>query len=483
MSESHRCDSPPIHDVDFEPPLGLSLRNHSGQAPIGEEKIPSPSRRRRPRASGATLNKAKLFSHELGLTLRTPAWLHRRIWGEVTHRGFNVTDYGWTAADWPATAKTILSGLRGEFGVSLGNQETVRVVVLDLDHGHGPAPAKTCACASPGSCLCGFDDRTRTERRREERDELRGRVAAKARPIVAKLRESSPAADFVTYSTPRGCHVVFLLEKPLAADEAHELGERILAAVGADQSEAFPKNGRLCRLPGTGSASRMLADDLERPRHGTRLRDLEALLALRRCRPSDFGAAVTVKTPEKTPIPKESHRCDSFSRAELEPAKNRPGENVDDVELRDALGAKLKGDGFEKAMLDVYRLGMPDDASYDCMRKLAFLTASAAGLAGTECIRVAEAFIQLPHHRATHAQTERGRKQLLQVFRSCLKHQLRGIAGRDVEPAKLARAPLWNMLRELLGRQPRLRIAKAFSPSAREAMRDGGRKRWAKDAA
>lgn len=193
MSESHRCDSPAIRDVDFEPPLGLSLRNRSGHAPLGEEKIPSPTRARRRRAPGHTLDKAKLYSHELGLTLRCPTWLHCRTWGERTHRGYNVTGYGWTAAERPATANTILSGLRGAFGVSVGNQETVRVIVLDLDHGHGPAPAKTCTCASPESCLCGFDDRSRAERRREERDELRGRVAAKARPIVAKLRESLPA--------------------------------------------------------------------------------------------------------------------------------------------------------------------------------------------------------------------------------------------------------------------------------------------------
>jgi hypothetical protein len=147
------------------------------------------------------------------------------------------------------------------------------------------------------------------------------------------------------------------------------------------------------------------------------------------------------------------------------------------------LSGHLRGAEFEAAMLKAYRTGMPDDTSYDCMRKLAFLTAIAAGLAGAECVRIAEAFIALPNHRATHAQTTGGRRQLLAVFRSCLKHQQRGLSGGRLKPAQLARPALWNMLHELLGRRLRLRVAKSLSETTRKALSAAGRKRWARDAA
>lgn len=482
MNELHRCHSAGASGVDFEPPETASPRNCLIRAHIGEEKIPSPSGR-----AVVTLDHAKLYTHELGLQLRRRTWLHRRTWGERTHKGFQVTGYGWTAAERPATTSTIWAGLTGKFGVSLGEQESVRLIVLDLDHGHAPAPTKPCLCTPPEVCLCGFEDRTRAERRREEREELRRRVAAKARPIVEKLRRAFPGVEFAALSTPRGCHLVFLLEEKLPAEEAHELGERVLAAVGADQSEAFPKNGRLCRLPGTGSASRMLDDDLERPRHGSRLQDLAALLALRRCRPSDFRA-VAIETSNVSQRNHSSRtkspRGDSLGAAHpSHPGVTRTSEDPRDARLRETLAAKLKGDAFEAALLEVYRVGMPDDSSFDTMRKLAFLVGTAAGLASAECVRVAEAFVALPVHRATHAQTERGRRQLLQVFRSCLRHQQRGIASRDVNPAQLARPALWNMLRELLGRQPRLRVLRTLPPATREALAAAGRKRWSKDAA
>ena len=187
-----------------------------------------------------------------------------------------------THAELEAGLGTLAAGLAGSYGVALGAQGTVRFVVLDLDFGHDlPEPEY----ASLAEFVDAAHDRGAPQRR------MRTHVAAKAAPLVAQLRAAFPGVDFAVCSSPRGAHVVTLLDRSVPHAGANELGRRMLAALGdPGRAEAFPKceasGGRTCRLPLTGAASRLLRDDLLGYRHRSRVEDLQAMLAMRRTDPA-----------------------------------------------------------------------------------------------------------------------------------------------------------------------------------------------------
>jgi hypothetical protein len=459
-----------------------SARNHSEHDHIGEEKNtlgPAGTGKR----ARVDRYHASRYLEALGLKLRTPALLYRRTWGEQTLHGYRKTHAGWDDAEHPASLRTIHEALKGSFGVRVRLQPTVRMVVLDFDchelRRRYVRPS-SCQCVEGELCVCGSPE----QQRRDSETDYRQRIADKVAPAVERFRQLLPSVESATFSSPRGLHVVMLLADAMTVPDAHELGQRILAALAPATAESFPKpegdegDGTTCRLPCSGRESRLLGPDLVALRHPTsRAADIEALLAMRRCVPSDFEGLPESTRVDSAPSPKKRQK-----RAPIL-VVCRDGESIEDAHLRAELASPLKGTEYAKALLAVYERGAPDDTSFDVMRKLAFLV-TAAGLGKPDCLLVAKAFVGLGHHRATQMQTERGRKRLLGVFRACLRHQGKGVAKGTVTPGKLGNQALWAMIRELLGRRERLRVVSSVPLAELSAMkRKAARARWSAVAA
>jgi hypothetical protein len=429
---------------------------------------------------------ARAYRDALGLTLPVDsAWLYRRTWSEPDARYAGVDDNrritigrGWIASTYPAGMSTLRRALSGEYGLDLAEQTRVRFILLDLDVGHGFDPAGD----ERGGCdleefLRRQSKGAKAARVRREQRSMRREVAARSKPIVECLRAAFPTADFAVLGTPRGSHVVVLLEEDVSWRRAESIGRGMLEAIGSPaKCEVWPKKsgnrGRTARLPCTGG-SRLLAADLEHEAHRRRADDVRALLELR-------PATIAELTPNR-----QSTRVDSklsppkAPRNPPQTAPARTGELEGDNELRAQLSEQLEGDDFAEALLAALDRGLPDDTSWPVCGKLAFLLRVAAGQSRRACEQAARTFFELPHHRATKCRTEAGRRQLMSQLRSALRYYDRGIDAGRLTPGGLTDSRLWRMVEELLGRRA-LRQVQPPTDGQRDAKRRAARAKWSK---
>lgn len=415
----------------------------------------------------------------LGLAPWTTGWIWRSTWVRIDPDRVRVVGRGWQATRYPISPRAIGRGLAGECGLDLRDQSQIRFLGVDIDCHDLDGSQEA------GDAL-GIDEWLGAGKPHQRRRRLRERIAERARPTLEAVRAATPGAEWVVLASPRGLHMVALLDEFVSAQRAAELADGVLALIGRPKCvETFPRveaGGRTCRLPLTGG-SRLLADDLVRLRHGRRAADLVELLSTKRT-PIEALAAlenrcVRIANPAEIK-PNCAPRRREHTALPPEHPQNLPLDLPGDADLRDRLSRHLRGQEFADTMIELLRAGTPDDASFDAARKIAAL-AVYAGMASKDATALGRAFIERPgHHRCTHAQTAAGRSQWMQVYRSCLRRQQAGVARDEIRP-RLANPALVAAVAQLLGRQPGRR--RRSSEATRLAARKAAQTRWARSKA
>lgn len=417
---------------------------------------------------------AASYAEKLGITLGTDGWLDRAE--QLTIKGRKTWVRSWGATRYPVSVNTLRRSLTGEWGLALAGQATVRHLLIDVDvHGVNGEPGDT----EP----VHIDEWIAGRRSHRRRRRVRERVAAVAAPIIAKLRELLPDVPWVMLGTRRGVHMLALLDEPLPVAEAAALGTALLAAIGSPPSvEARPITecgGRTARLPLT-AGSRLLSADLVAYKHRRRIDDVRELVAAETASVGSFAlvlhndrAETPLATAEQQVKRAPSGPGATSSRA---PSAARVSELQGDAELRERLNRQLTGEEFVSALLDAFEAGMPDDSSYASAGKLA-AAVTYVGLSIADAELAGWKWIELPHHRATHAADEQGQRAWMRTYRACLRHQHRGVACGKVKPGRLTDPRLWGMFERLLGRRPGRAQASEVTKTKR---REAARVRWAK---
>jgi hypothetical protein len=459
-----------LSNLEFDANRRLSARNRSPEVPEEKEN----ARRLRARLARArstvSASLAEEYLETLGLSLGCSGWLWREQWmgrenGKLVRRGS-----GWIGTSYDVRLGTMRRALMGEWGLALADQPIARHLVVDVDvHGVTAEPDTE-----------DIDAWLESPRSHARRRRKRGRIAERAAPIADAVRSATPGVTWLPLATPHGLHLIAILDEPLPAADADAIGKGLLAAIGNPQGvEAFPRTDsggrslRTCRLPLTGG-SRLLADDLVSPRHRCRADDVRELVAMPKVSPSAFAAALLDDRAEPEREPEEPAAA---PKRRCRTARVRTARSEED-ELRTRLGEHLTGEHFTAALVEAFERGMPDDSSYPCAQKLA-AAVTYAGISRGDAELVGRAWIALPHHRATHAETEQGRRAWLRTFRAELRHQERGVTAGRVRPGRLADPELWTLLERLLGRRPGRRQRNEATGEKRRA---AARARWSKGA-
>jgi hypothetical protein len=292
----------------------------------------------------------------------------------------------------------------------------------------------------------------------------RGMIAGTLRRVVTELRRKFPTLPFAAFATPRGAHVVILLDRLTRVRRAHALGMRLLAEIDlelpeGDAIEVFPaQTGSTCRLPCTGQ-SRLLGEDLEQVAHagpGGRARDVRALLALRRATAADFGVDSLEGEEE-------------IEAVQLELKKHRTAE-LEREQSRDAAG-KLRGADFVAEVVSMHRDGVKLGRSWDAARRLSWLLVVAAGLTEGQALAGLQRFAELGHHEARHFSSENGQRAWMRSARACVRRCRGLIESGEQRPGKLRSGDLWSVVTELTGEQaPPVSRSVRRTPGARDAM-------------
>ncbi len=304
----------------------------------------------------------------------------------------------------------------GSDRVAARSMSRVRHLVIDVDVHGEPPPFSREKGASEESIDDYLDPRRVRRAQREGARRAREWRASVARPVIDRL-VALGVVDAVC-SSPRGYHVVVMLRESVepaeAARLAREIGSRVGELPEGVNVESYPRlrsDGRAdhCALPLVGP-SRWVREDLATPRSRLRADDVRDLLALPGRTPEEVRARLAARPAEP-----EIARVQD---AHTEKARAEP------------VNGQLLGADYVTEVLQLIQGGMPMGASYDAVRRV---TAAAryCGLADDEARGAIERWIELPIHRANHAQTRSGRAQLRSLVRSQLRHFARGAtAGR-----------------------------------------------------
>ncbi len=318
---------------------------------------------------------------------------YRRVVGKVS----------WLAADawemepgrfWGTFARGLCDSVTR---VDLLGLRRTRLIIVDVDL-HGPAP-RTIRMLF-GKALKKYERAWR---------------AKVCRPVVEELQEFLPA-DLVE-QTPRGFHLVWVLDEAVPIEVAARLAAAIKARLTAlpdgVKVESFPtEEGRLCALPLMG-ISREVGPDLVTHEFSRRCPALEAFLALPGHALEEFGELLNEPIPESPAsglrVPQEA------------PIEAPPGH-------REATGDQLFGEDFAKECRRLFEGGIDAGDHYDATRRIA-----ACLFYVSPSVEVAEArfesWIALPIHRSRHCLTDR--RHLMRDFRCQARYFTRGVdAGR-----------------------------------------------------
>jgi hypothetical protein len=244
----------------------------------------------------------------------------------------------------------------------------------------------------------------------------------------------------------RGVHVFAVLNDALPVGELHALGQRVLEQAGLVGApvEVFPQaNGRMCRLPLTGSKSRLLNKGMTCVKHRRRNDDVREVLDAPVARVEDFGLAETL-IREAYNVMETQVSIDYSAVAQSSAPARKREKNItpssDQSDLAELLTEQLFGREFSEVVLQLATEGIPRGGHLDAARKLAFALRS-IGLEKDEACGVFAKFIRRPIHSARHCQDRAGRSQLLAEFRSNFAHQERNEIRPKAKRGRLAELP------------------------------------------
>lgn len=352
--------------------------------------------------------------------------------GQSSCRSFHIhTRVGWRSGWGEAPSLIALANaLGGRYALALNGLTTTRVVVLDLDVGHEvhdarelqPAVAPWQPEREPHEAFV-----RRTGRKDSIRARMRHHVADMIFVWLEQLRTAR--IPFCVVSTPRGAHVVIRLPEDLSIDRAHALGQAIRRKFdrrSTEPVEVFPAlDGRMCRLPLTGTTRLVSAESgYERFAHGRRMQDILALFEL-----APLSApmvrrllARAPRSPGKSIAPPRTRSCNENSR----PA-GRGGRS----------DGQLFGRDFANEVVRTFLDGMGRGESYDVARRWSFALRVSCGLSSEESERVFATWLSHDDHRARHAMSTHGRRDLMATFRACVARHGHGIAQGTLHPGRL----------------------------------------------
>lgn len=347
---------------------------------------------------------------------------------------FWSTRRGWLAASRPVGLLDYVKALSGRIAFDAGGVEHCAYIEFDFDEGHrvrheelreaaedpqflaqalrlgnnaGVLDALQVALAGP--CL-------------RRTDLMRLYVAQRVRARFEGLVRLFPNVSWFAWSTPGGCRVLALLADAFPADEAEALA-RSVATRARLGCETFPRrSGSYGRLPLMGAAARALDPTLRFPRFRDRWDDVRALVSLKPASLADFGLD---RKDLRRPAPRRAAALGKPAADYVSPAPS-PLSDQGAIDWPRCLSQQLRGRAYENAMVRLLRSGIPDDASFPAMQKLAFLFHVQCGLPVGECEQMLCAFLKRTGHEATHCQSERGLRQLQRGFRSTLQHLDKG---------------------------------------------------------
>jgi hypothetical protein len=357
-------------------------------------------------------------------------------------------------------AGIVLDALQGKVELAFSGLDRVREIVLDLDIAEDPAlpefrreyRAPRFAAWRAANPEADYGDRRwDTLRRRWERDAWRTFYGARVQAAIALLRRRMRAAGVpdgaleVVTSASRGVHLSLQLEEPVDAPSAARASRQLALSLAVPEGvsvEAFPVSpaglGRMCGATLTGR-QRACSDDL-RPtghqrfvdlrRHNERARvPLELLDALARIEvandgPWNPGSAALVRVAER-PTPRCAHSDPDW--------------------------AQLRGREYVTRIIEIIEAtGIEAGCSWETIRKVAPAFRYAghgfeASLAGLRSL------IERHGNGALSCQTDRGRRELLAVAVSQLRHFDRGLAAGRCRVGGLQDRGDSARLRRLLG--------------------------------
>ena len=256
-----------------------------------------------------------------------------------------------------------------------------------------------------------------------------------ARPVLDRLREVGVFE--LVERTPRGWHLVVLLDRAIPVAEAAALASHVAAGAGelppGVAVEAFPKlradgHGDMCSLPLLGPHRRVGADHVSVGRK--RASDVEDLLRAEGLDPEDLRAALEGTAP--APPVSSASRGDETEVSRAPAAED---------------GRLLKG-AFVTRVLDLLEHTGAGE-SYEAVRRIV-AAALYAGHSDEETLGIVRAWSERPTHAAAHCLTPRGRKQLLAVARNGVRHFARGEAAGRCYRGGLKSTELRAAFRQLL---------------------------------
>ncbi len=275
----------------------------------------------------------------------------------------------------------------------------------------------------------------------------RAAVAEACRSTIDQLRAAAPAVAFFLESTPHGLHASVRFDRPLPVDVVNTLGRVLLERVTLPpevKAEVFPKleggRGRHCDLPGVGKYRRVREDNLAKVVNGRRLQDVV-----------DF---LTMTTTTIAAFPNARVRVHAVADMPSRPAPRTtvPGKRPTELPTWEGPSdtRQMFGHEFKKQMSSLLR-HVPDDCSWRAVTKF---VACCTYLAIDEATARAafDAWIALPGHAADHMHDEGGRRALGAIYKSCVRHQQRGIDAGRVEPGLMQSPEIRSRILALAGR-------------------------------
>ena len=366
------------------------------------------------------------------------------IW--TVHGAHSVRSYRgqWSARRYSMSRATLAASLAGAIGVAAQKVEHTSWAAFDLDFRFGDEDEEKSALAkvkrrhrmrSEPTLRDGesaFDAAMDAQGREPSWAEARRIVLERElREIVAELVRVVP--ELVRESSPRGIHLVLLLDRDYAAGELADLMQRMAEALGlAREVECFPraeaKSYALCRFPLSGPG-RLLAEDLVSLRNARRAQDVETLAN---------ASKVTLETLRARVEALEAVASRATGQVALPHEESTPHRRTGEAP------EQLHGAEYIARALQLMSCIGPGE-SWEAARRISFALVM-AGLSEPEAMRAWERLLERPGHEARHCATRSGRDALLRSARSCVRHVMRGGL-----PARLREPRLRAAIDELLG--------------------------------
>jgi hypothetical protein len=350
--------------------------------------------------------------------------------GTWSHRCGLVSEWTWRGA------------IGGRYALSLSGIERTQHLIVDLDaHYVDDEDVDKLARAlrrraPPARRYRSLDDFLGAHRRLDRAGARRTLIARELGDKVRALLEVIPEA--IVVSSPRGLHVVAVLDADEDVHEVYEIGVELVGAVIGEAAnvEVFPRpearGARSGRLPLTGPAGRILKDDLTSRQHARRALDRAELLAAKRLPLAELR--------------KRADRCRGANgrRAAATGAGCRPT-----VPRGEAIDGKLRGHAYADRLVELAAcIGRGE--SFEAARRWSFALVVGFGLPVDEATVAFRALVERPGHEARHCATNRGQRKLLGTFQSCAKRHQRGVERGDLRAGGLKDPRVRSIARDLL---------------------------------